>query len=92
MFFIFFNKTHTHTHTVRNNYFTQPNFGEWLANNIMPLPQITIALFSENPGISGQLDVMSDHLMQLNVSQTLSVFTGISKNKTKQNKTKLKKI
>ena len=60
---------------MRYNDFKETNFGEWFENNIIPLPVIKVALFSQNPRLSGRL-----YHSQTNYNNTLkqlSVFSGI---------------
>ena len=40
--------------SIKNNYFTEQSFGDWFAKHIMTLQNIKIALFDNNPYMSGE--------------------------------------
>ena len=40
--------------SIKNNKFTQTNFGQWFAQHIIPLQNIKIAVFDNNPYMSGE--------------------------------------
>ena len=62
---------------VKGNYFYTDNFGQWLLDNFIPLKQLNLALFADNPEISGYFSVYNNDDIVIENTTDSVIFTGV---------------